>query len=92
MPATVAGVMPGTWSWPMMCARSSVTEYLFARYFTSVAELWYIDSVYQRGALCREALVLDADRVHVDVPVAGLEADVLGVEVLGDVAVVERIV
>jgi hypothetical protein len=47
MPATVDGIVPGTWSWPMMCARSSGMLFLAARYFTSLAELRYSDSVYQ---------------------------------------------
>ena len=38
-------------------------------------------------ALGGEALVLQPDRVHVHVPVAGVPADVLGLQVLGDVTV-----
>ena len=47
MPATPAGVMPGTWSWPRMWPRSRGMSYLSARYFTSLAEFRYIGSEYQ---------------------------------------------
>ena len=79
--------MPGTWSCPMMWARSSGTPYFCGQVSDQLRRALVERLGVPVGAGGREALVLQADRVHVHVPVAGVPRDVGVVDVLGDVAV-----